>query len=382
MRVLIAGHSLGEIGGVQRYERDLALWLISRGHTAVVYATEFGDAAKEFVQRTVPVTDDLTSVALDIDVIHGDSPIETMAALLHFPRTPAIFVCHGWGQVGLSGQVSLPTPLFPRILRYVAVDDTCADRLLLREAIPPDKISVLLNAVDVGTFRQRPPLPAKPSRAVVFGNLAHELTFLPVIRDACRRASIDVDVVGGAAGTASTHPESVLGNYDIAFAKAKCAMEAMACGLAVIVCDVPGVGGMVRSTDFDRMRRLNFGIRTLQKPMTAETILAELARYDADDARAVSDRIRKTASSDALHQSLLDLYATVIDEYARAGEDDGWLAESRAASAFLHLVATRDRRNTAPFWRLAKASQRVLEMPVVGPVATRALGWLVRRPRS
>src|SRR5207248_653916 len=37
MRVLIAGHSLGEIGGVQRYERDLASWLLACGHSPVVY---------------------------------------------------------------------------------------------------------------------------------------------------------------------------------------------------------------------------------------------------------------------------------------------------------------------------------------------------------
>ncbi len=37
-------------------------------------------------------------------------------------------------------------------------------------------------------------------------------------------------------------------------------MEAMACGLAVILCSEAGLGGIVRSTDFDRLRRLNFGI--------------------------------------------------------------------------------------------------------------------------
>lgn len=46
---------------------------------------------------------------------------------------------------------------------------------------------------------------------------------------------------------------------------------------------------MVRSAELDRLRRLNFGIRTLQKPLTAETLLAELALYDAADARAVAD---------------------------------------------------------------------------------------------
>lgn len=369
MRVLIAGHSLGEIGGVQRYERDLASWLLSRGHAPVVYATELGDAARELDALTIPVTEDLRTITAPVDVIHGDSALETMAALLHFPNAPAVFVCHGWESIGYT------TPRFPRIVRYVAVDDTCADRLVTRGGIAPEQVSVLLNAVDLGAFRQREPLPPAPRRAVVFSNLAHELTFLPPIREACRRAGIELDIVGASAGAAEPHPESILGHYDLAFAKAKCAMEAMACGLAVILCSDAGLGGLVRSGDFDRLRRLNFGIRTMQKPLTAETLLAELALYDARDARAVSDRLRETASSDALHASLLALYETAIAEHAPADP----LAENRAAAAFLHDLAVADRHRQGRMWKLAKASQRVLSMPVVGPAATRALRWLGRR---
>jgi glycosyl transferase family 4 len=371
MRVLIATHSLAEVGGVQTYERDLASWLIERGHSVVVYSTRLGEAARQFARRTIPVTDDLRSIAAPVDVIHGDSGLETMIALLQFPAAPAIFVCHGWGSLGRT------TPHFPRIVRYVAVDDTCADRLLLREAIPPEKVSVLLNAVDVTAFQQRAPLPPKPRRAVAFGNAAHELTFLPVIRDACRRAAVELDVVGGFSGTEVTNPESILGHYDVAFAKAKCAIEAMACGLAVVLCDAPGVGGMVRSNDLDRLRRLNFGIRTLQKPLTAETIVEELDRYDPDDARLVSDRIRRTASSDDLHQSLLEIYENAIEQNTRAVPDP--LEESRAAAAFLHQLALEHRASDGEIWRIAKTSQRALRMPIVGPLATRMLRWLTRR---
>lgn len=371
MRVLIAGHSFGEIGGVQRYERDLASWLLANGHLPVIYVTQLGDAARRLDAMTIPVVDDLRMITGPVDVIHGDSAVETMAALLHFPNTPAIFVCHGWETMGRT------TPRFPRILRYVAVDDTCADRLLTRAGIPPERISVLLNGIDVDAFVQRERLPPKPRRAVVFGNLAHELTFLPAIREACRRANLEMDVISAAAGTAVTNPESILGNYDLAFAKAKCAMEAMACGLAVIVVGESGVGGLVRSDNFDRMRRLNFGIRTLQKPMTAETLLAELALYDADDARAISDRSRRTASTADLHESLLSAYQSVIGEHAATAIDP--IEESRAAAAFLHDLAVRDRHREGTMFTLAKASQRVLQIPVVGPAATRALRWLIRR---
>jgi hypothetical protein len=371
MRVLIAGHSLSEIGGVQVYERDLATWLLAHGHAPIVYGTELGDAARQLDARTIPVTDDLRSVTAPVDVIHGDSALETMAALLHFPDAPAVFVCHGWESIGRT------TPRFPRILRYIAVDDTCADRLVTRAGIPPERLTVLLNGVDVDAFRQRDPLPPKPRRAVVFANLAHELTFVPAIREACRRAEIELDVVGASAGTAVPDPQSILGRYDLAFAKAKCAMEAMSCGLAVILCGEAGTAGLVRAADFDRLRRLNFGIRTLQKPMTAETLLAELARYNAADARAVSDRIRATASAADLHASLLSVYEAVIEEHAGTTPDRA--AESRAAAAFLHDLAVRERHREGSLMTLAKASQRALRMPLVGPVAARALRWLIRR---
>jgi len=259
MRILIAGHSLGAIGGVQRYEYELASWLLAHGHSPVVFAPELGDAARRFDALTIPVVDDLRTITAPVDVIHGDSALETMAALLHFSDTPAIFVCHGWEDSAHTA------PRFPRILRYIAVDDTCADRLLTRDGIDYQRVSVLLNGVDMTAFHQREPLPPKPSRAVVFGNLAHELTFLPAVRKACRAEGIELDVIGAATGTAVTNPESLLGGYDLAFAKAKCAMEAMACGLAVILCSESGLGGMVRSEGFDRLRRLNFGTRTVRR---------------------------------------------------------------------------------------------------------------------
>src|SRR3954469_10289270 len=137
MRVLIACHSLAHTGGVQAYERDLAFWLLEQGHTPILYSQVLGETARQLERRTIAVTDDLNSVSLAPDIIHGDSAVETMTAMLHFVTVPAVFVCHGW-----LGPLVLPR--FPRLLRYVAVDDTCADRLLLREGIPPDKVLVLL----------------------------------------------------------------------------------------------------------------------------------------------------------------------------------------------------------------------------------------------
>ena len=373
MRVLITNHSLGFIGGENAYTRDLAAWLVEQGHSPVVFGPDHGVAAKRIARLTVPVTDDLNTITAPPDVIHGNSPIETMAALLHFAETPGIFVCHA------SRGAMAMAPRFPRIRRYVAVDDTCADRLLGADGIPREKVTVLLNGVDLKRFAQRDPLPAAPRAAIVFGNTASELTQLPVVREACRRAGIEtIDAVGELAGAAVDDPETILGRYDVAFAKGRAAQEAMASGLAVILCDMDGVGGMVQSGDVARLRRLNFGIRSLRKPMSVDVLAGELAKYDAADARRVSDLIRETASADALHQSLFALYEEAIAEPASAD----WAEESRAAAAFITRMLANNRREEAKMNLVVQAAHRILGAPVIGGAATRVAGWVVGEGRK
>src|ERR1044072_2881082 len=57
-------------------------------------------------------------------IIHRNHNTETITALLHFEKVPAVFYCHSW-----TDWISSP-PDHPRILAYVAVDDTCRDRLV------------------------------------------------------------------------------------------------------------------------------------------------------------------------------------------------------------------------------------------------------------
>lgn len=369
MRVLITNASLGEPAGTQVYVRDLAAWLLDRGHSPVVYAPQLGETAAQIRRLTIPVTDDLTTLGAVPDVIHGNSAFETMTALLHFSSTPAIFVCHSW-----RGAQARP-PRFPRVLRYVAVDDTCADRLLCEEGIAAEDVTVLLNGVDTARFAARArPLPERPRRALVFGNNAHAATHHGVVREACARAGITVDVIGHAAGTAVQEPEAVLGQYDLVFAKAKCALEAMATGAAVILCDIAGMGGMVRAADVARLRRVNFGARSLTAPLSVDAILREIESYDAADAAKVSEIIRSTASSDLLHEQLLELYEAMIgQEIAR-----DWEAESRAAAAFLQRSSAGD-RHEANLSLVVQATHRLLDAPVIGRALTHGARWLVRR---
>lgn len=72
---------------------------------------------------------------------------------------------------------------------------------------------------------------------------------------------------------------------------------------------------MVTSAELDRLRRLNFGLRTLQERVTPDAIARELGRYDPQDAALVSQWLRATAGRDAAVASMIALYKDVIEAH-------------------------------------------------------------------
>ncbi len=328
LRVLLTNNTLLARAGTELYVRDLAAALLRRGHHPVCFSMILGEVAEDIRRRTVPVVSSLDAIGEPPDIIHGHHHLETMMALLHFSGTPAVSVCHGWAPWEET------PPIFPRIRRYVAVDDTCRDRLILEHGIDAGQITQIFNFVDLDVFQPRSPLPAKPVRAAVFSNEISDANVLGEIRHACARAKIALDVLGLAAGRAIASPERVLIDYDVVFAKARAAHEALAVGAAVILCSPQGLGGMVTSAGVGGLRRLNFGIRALYRPVTSQNIQAELSRYDALDALAVSQWVRKNCGMEPAVDAWERLYADVLaDPVPTSGEGP-------AAAKYLSTLAT------------------------------------------
>ena len=341
LRILITNNTLAGRAGTELYVRDVASELLARGHQVVAYSTVLGEVAEELHAATIPVIDRLDGVSVTPNVIHGHHHLETMTALLHYPEVPAIYFCHGW----------LPfeemAPKFPRILRYVAVDETCRDRLIYENGIPADRVRVLLNFVDLKRFKPRGPLPDKAKRALVFSNGTNEHNNLPAIREACARFGIAVDAVGQGIGNPTRQPENLLANYDLVFAKARAALEALAVGASVIACDTVGAGPMVTPHNMVALRQLNFGIRALRHRIDVEHIAGEIARYDAHQAAEVSAWVRNNAGMDAAVDQLVKLYEEVIEEHRQGGGTNA-LEEMQAVAAYLrHWVPNLTRQHQA-----------------------------------
>lgn len=331
LRVLITTYDLSSRGGIQMHARDLATGLLERGHTPIVYSTQLGDIAREIRERTIVVTDDLNTVSAPPDIIHGNHHLESVTALLHFPKVPLIHAIHG--NLGFLSAA----PKFSRILRYLPVDYTCCDRLIYEYGITEDRIRVILNSVDLKRFTPRSALPPRPQRALVFSNYTD--SHLSIVREGCDRAGLSLDVIGADTNVCAK-PEEVLGKYDIVFAKARCALEAMAVGAAVILCDYQGLGPMVTSNELERLRGMNFGHRTLKNEISAELIASEIAEYDSLDAAEVSRRIRATAGLDKMvDETIAEYHAVLLDHQATINLD--LEAEEREAASYLRWLSTQ-----------------------------------------
>jgi hypothetical protein len=364
MRILLTNASLAGRSGTETWVRDFALALAARGHEPTVYTMRVGALADELREAGLRVVTHLRDTGQAPDIIHGHHP-QAVAALIHHGMSPGLFVAHNFNY-----WMDAP-PLLPRFYQYAAVDEPNRERLLAY-GIPPERTRVILNAVDLARFAPRGPLPRVPRHALLFSNYAAEENYLPAVREACARAGLSLDVAGLGSGRPVARPEAILGGYDIVFGKARCALEALATGCAVILCDAWGAGALVTEADLDRMRPLNFGRRLLTRPVTAENLLAEIGRFDAASAAEASRRVRATAGLDAMVDAFLGLYAEVIAEHGRTAPRR-W-AERRALAAYVlglpfpgallmgsfPVRLLRWLRRTQPFATLLSLRRRIL----------------------
>jgi hypothetical protein len=369
LTVLITNARLGWRAGTELYVRDVTRGLLARGHTPVVYSPRPGRFAEELRRETVPVVTDLEQLSAAPDLIHGHHADETATALLRFPRAPALFVCHDW-----YSKLDHPPPDFPRLRRYVAVDQTCYDKLVYEHGVPAERVRFIYEFVDLERFAAREPLPARPRRAVVLCNYTKENEHLRALRAACARSGVTLDAYGVGLGRTCAEPERLLRDYDLVFAKGRAALEALAVGAAVVVYWWRRLGPLVTVSELERLRRENFGVRAMGDELTpAEFGLAAeraLAAYDAGEAAEVSRRVRETAGSERALDELLALYGETLAEHAAAGPPDPD-AEARAASAYLRRVTLgfeserQDIYHSTPY----RLTERLLSAPLLGRAA-------------
>ena len=95
-----------------------------------------------------------------------------------------------------------------------------------------------------------------------------------------------------------------------------------------------GLGPMVTIERWEQLRRLNFGIRALTLPVSAENVAEQIQRYDPQQAAAVATRTRTDARLSDTVDRLVSIYEEVCSEFASmAGSAE---ADQVATARYLH----------------------------------------------
>jgi GT2 family glycosyltransferase/ubiquinone/menaquinone biosynthesis C-methylase UbiE/glycosyltransferase involved in cell wall biosynthesis len=305
LRILLTNTKIADYSGSELYIRDVALALLRRGHTPVVYSPRLGALAQELQDANIPVVNDLHALRMTPDLIHGQHHLECMTALAYWPGVPVVYFCHGtlpWEEV---------PPHHPRILHYVTVSEYVQRWLRDEHGIPEARLSLVRNFVDLQRFGQRAPLPPRPKRALIFSNQATQENYASTVRQAWTQQGTALDIVGLANGNPTSQPETLLRNYDLVFARGRAALESLAVGAAVVCCDVEGLGEMVTTSNMERLLSRNLGHSILDRQITVDLVREQIRRYDPVDAHQVTELVRASAGMEAAVDRIEVIYAAV-----------------------------------------------------------------------
>ncbi|MFM7181207.1 MAG: glycosyltransferase family 4 protein [Verrucomicrobiales bacterium] len=329
MRVLFTCNSISRRGGVVTFTRELARALTSLGHEV----RWFGNLRERGNVGDCPELPAITGPdEFQPDILHLQHAIPAYAALLAFRGVPAIFHCHG-------GTWKDQPFLHPRVRHYVAMSEFQAERLSIEMSLSKDLISVFLNPVDTSRFQPGLPLEGRqPAILVYHGRIASDDPVVHAIKEATTRRQSRVDFLGRGFGASVVAPERLLPNYPVVFASGLSAIEAMACGCAVVIFGPGGCGEMVGSENFDRLRARNFSIPMNCSPATPEAVLKSLDSYDPVDAGMVTGRIRGEADVFSSAREMLKIYQNVLD--ATQGQMPDQNGESLALASFFRWLAS------------------------------------------
>jgi hypothetical protein len=330
MRVVLATNRPDLLGGAETVVRDLVIGLSRRGHSAVVYNEGFYKGARPMEAEGIKVIRHMDQLPFLPDIVHGHFSLDTMIALTRLPDIPAIFHCHGAGYFGAP-------PRHPRIYSYAAITPSVAQRVIIESNIEESAVDVLPNTVDLHRFA-KVQIPRERLLRSLFYNNYHgdDSKTLAEIRQATEASGLSLDCIGRRLGRRIDNPEDVLPDYDLVFASGKSAIEALACGCAVIVIGMSSCGERVSTNNFDRLRRANFSAAVNSPPPLAETIRQEIRGYAPDDCAAATERLRAEADSDQMIVRLEGIYDKAISKHRAAMPDP--VAEHRAVARYLRKI--------------------------------------------
>ena len=300
MRILMTTGFLVSHTGSEEVIRDLSHALLRRRHSVTIYSPTILNLNMAGVwSAEISITDDIARVETP-DVIHAQHAIAYLRAWQRFPTVPIVHFIHD-----VNHTADEPVRL-PSIVKYVAVDE-CRARRALAAGIPRDRVAVVPNAVDLARFPQKPG--HRWIRRVLAVSKYHN-SFKRLVRQGLHGRGFVIDFVESGGFRADFG--ELLHEYDLLIGSGRCALEAAAVGLSVIVCDERGFAGPLTGASWAALRAGNFGKPTFTGPTDAAAISQALAELDPLEAAALVPIVRKAACLECQVDLIEDIYGQAL----------------------------------------------------------------------
>lgn len=328
MRILVTNEQLDQRPGADLFVRDLARALQRRGHFVIAYSSDPRHQTRLLERDLVAVATDLDRLPFRPDVIHARHHLDAMSALIALPDVPAIFDCLGPGSRTM-------VPVHPRLHRYI-VPSSAVARPIEAECVPPGMIAASSDGVDLERFARVRPAPAGLARLAVYDDHLDRRDESVMAIEAAAGAGT-IDFIGRRFGRSVDNPEQRLPDYDVVFARERKAIEAMACGCAVVLVGEHACGDLVSTASFQEARHDGFAPPLAAPAASPDAIRESLARYSAADCAAVTAEVRRSLGFDAL----ADRYEAAYHEAIAANQSAAvpWADEQVVVSRYLRRLS-------------------------------------------
>jgi hypothetical protein len=279
VRFVLANRLMVHVGGTEAHLLTVGEHLQRLGHEVVIYAPELGPYADHVRRCGIDVVDQLRKLPTDCDVVFAQDTIVAYDVAERYPAALSVYrVCGDVHDFQIPPQLERMVDFIVVLSdRYARVVEACAIKApILRMRVPVD----VDRLTPLGGIRKR------PRRAVMLGNYPDRFE---LVKTTWEQQGIEVVQVGGV--DESYDVANAVAGADIVVAKARAALEAMACGRAVYIYDTFGGDGWVTPTLYHALEADNFAGQATDRVIGSTELGLDLAEYDREMGVANRDLI-------------------------------------------------------------------------------------------
>jgi len=256
-RIALTNTHLASYAGSELWTAEIARYLSGLGLPLIVFSPVLGAVSQHLADQGIAVTDDPQALAdFKPDVVHINHYAAVEDALQRMLTRPRLVnMIHGL----------LPTPGLPArqgMDRYWSVALHATAKIELLTPCRWEDVRIIPNYFDETRFFLRGSQRGK--RALLFSSKTTQ-DQREWLAAALARIGYELDHVGYG-GVPSSNPAELLSQYELVFAVARSAIEALACGARVILWDSGVIGPLVSEDNFWTCVAANFSMASCVLP--------------------------------------------------------------------------------------------------------------------